>query len=172
MVTSELTHQYLRQILNQFRDLGELPNEPDTACRCGDSSYDYLRKIVHVTRLDAGLPDLPVYEFRPGDSAFNLSFKTLVNLSFDNCRCGDSIFQLWIRILDSLRQGCDLPNVPQFSFRPGDSLNDLLRKVLLVLNTCAVEPPVVNCCLLLESNGDDLFLESIDECLELESCEG
>lgn len=169
MVTSELTTEYLRGILDQFRILAGISNE---GCRCGDSSYDYLRKIVHVTRLDAELPDLPVYEFRPGDSAFNLSFKLLVNLTADNCRCGDSIFQLWIRILDSLRVGCDLPNVPRFAFRPGDSLNDLLRKVLFVLETCAVVPvpPVINCCLLLESNSDDLLLESVEECLELESC--
>lgn len=169
MVTSELTHQYLREILNQFSALADLPNE---ACRCGDSSFDYLRKIVHVTRLDAGLPDFSVYEFRPGDSVFNLSFKTLVNLTADDCRCGDSIFQLWQRILNSLRAGCDLPNTPQYSFRPGDSLNDLLRKVLSVLADCDVVPvpPVINCCLLLESNGEPLLLESGNGCLELESC--
>lgn len=171
MVISELTTQYLREILAQFSDLAALP---ESGCRCGDGPYDYLRKIVHVTRLDAGLPDFSAYEFRPGDSAFNLSFKTLVNLTADDCRCGDSIFQLWQRILESLRVACDLPNTPEFAFRPGDSLNDLLRKVLSVLANCDVVPvpPVINCCLLLESNGDDLFLESVEECLELESCVG
>lgn len=171
MVISELTTQYLREILDQFAQLAELP---ESGCRCGDGPFDYLRKIVHVTRLDAGLPDLPVYEFRPGDSPFNLSFKILVNLTADDCKCGDSIFQLWIKILDSIRQGCDLPNLPRFAFRPGDSLNDLFRKVLFVLETCSVVPvpPVISCCLLLESNGLALCLESTDDCLELESCEG
>lgn len=170
MVISELTTQYLREILDQFTQLAELP---DDGCRCGDGPYDYLRKIAHVTRLDAGLPDFSVYEFRPGDSAFNLSFKTLVNLTSDDCRCGDSIFQLWQRILNSLREGCALPNIPQYAFRPGDSLNDLLRKVLGVLETCAVVPvPDCCCCLLLESNGVGLCLESADDCLTSESCEG
>lgn len=170
-MTGSITHELLHEILDQFRSMSGLPNTNQTACRCGDSSYDFLRKILHVSRLDAGLPDLPTYEFRPGDSDFNLTFKSLIVLTSDDCRCGDSIFNLWRRILESLRLGCDLPNAAEFSFRPGDSINDLLRKILSVLNNCDVEPPViVGCCLLLESNGFDLLLESIDECLELESC--
>lgn len=140
-----LTYEYLQAILAR---LSVLAGQTDTQCRCGDSSYDFLRKIVHVARLDAGLPDLPTYEFRPGDSDFNLSFKALVILTSDNCRCGDSIYNLWCRILDSVSEGAGLPHISRFSCSPGDSLNDLLRKLLDVLDQEVVPPvPPSPCCL-------------------------
>lgn len=136
MVGGNLATERLHEILEQFRELSGLANTPRSACRCGDSSNDLLRKILFVVRSDAGLPDSASTEWRPGDDAWQTSIKILAAVDTagtSGCRCGDSLFDLWRKILDAVRNSFGLPNVPEFSFRPGDSLNDLLRKLLLLL---------------------------------------
>jgi hypothetical protein len=41
---------------------------------------------------------------------------------------------LWRKILNAVRLSLGIPDVPEFSFRPGDSLNDLLRKLRILLD--------------------------------------
>lgn len=147
MVGGNFATEQLHEILEKFREESGLPNTPRTACRCGDSSNDLLRKILFVVRSDAGLPDIPSTEWRPGDDAWNMSIKILGALDITGeagCRCGDSIFDLWRKILDAVRLQLGVPDVPEFSFRPGDWLNVLLRKLRLLLDADIVIVPCDN----------------------------
>lgn len=144
MVGGNFATEQLHGILEEFRELSGLPNTPRSACRCGDSSNDLLRKILFVVRTDAGLPDIPSTEWRPGDNTWQMSIKILgaVNVAgSEGCRCGDSLHNLWCKILDAVRESFGLPHVAAFSCRPGDSLNDLLRKLLLLLQHSVVVIP-------------------------------
>lgn len=97
---------------------------------------------------------------RPGDSIPDLWRKILRALGDDTCHCGDWAFNSVQRILAILNPG---------AFQTGDSFNNLVRKILEGVNAAPV-PPIDSCCLLLETNGFDLLLETNDNCLALESC--
>lgn len=122
MAYGPLAYYLTRDILAEF--------DP-TAFRTGDSRYDILRHLlIAVGGQCACSPD----------SEFALLRKILIALGGE-CRCGDSIFSLYQRILTQIRLNSGLPNTPQFEFRAGDTLLDLLRKILNNLQN-AVAPPV------------------------------
>lgn len=96
----------------------------------------------------------------PGDTIAGLWVKLRFAIDGQDCFCGDSEWQSARRVLDTVNPG---------SFRAGDSVyNILFKTVESVSGESPPEPPVVECCLLLESGGE-LLLESVG-CLELESC--
>lgn len=67
------------------------------------------------------------------------------------CKCNDSVWSLYSRILIQFRLNAGLPDVPRFAFRFGDTLNNILQKILNVLNASPVPPippipPFDECC--------------------------
>lgn len=141
---------------------------PDTTPRPGDNLTVLLRKWLQAVGAPAGCFDegewlllarLVVHYggvARPGDSIPDLWRKILQALGDDTCHCGDWAFNSVQRILAILNPG---------AFRTGDSFNNLVRKILEGVNGA-----IAGCCLLLESNGFDLELETNANCLALESC--
>lgn len=104
-----------------------------TAFRAGDRWMGLLRKIV----LAVGAP----CHCSP-NSEFALLREWLIFIG-GQCRCNDSIFSLYQRILTQTRLNSGNPNTPEFEFRAGDSVLDILRKILNNLqNAQPPEPPV------------------------------
>lgn len=126
-----------------------LPNEARYACRCGDGKWDLRRKVLTVLATEAGLPNTAQFFWRPGDSESIVARKILVAIG-GSCVCGgDPLFILYRKILEQIRLNGGLPNTSEFAFRAGDSLLDILRKILNVLNNAVTppEPPVDLCCI-------------------------
>lgn len=148
MIAGEYAHHNLHGILENFREEFNLANTNRTACRCGDSSSDLLRKILFVVRSGAGLLDTAQTEWRPGDGEWHTSLKILHALGTTaeaECRCGDSLFDIWRKILNAVRNSRGLPDIADFAFRFGDSLNVLLRKLLLLLGSEVIIVPSCEC---------------------------
>ena len=144
MALGPLEYQLLLDILAAFLLESGLPNTAQFACRCGDSRFDLRRKILNILVADAALPNTAQFSWRPGDSEFIVLRKWLIALGGE-CRCNDSVFSLYQRILTQVRLNSGLPNTPEFEFRAGDSLLDILRKILNNLqNATPPEPP--ECC--------------------------
>lgn len=143
-----LEYQLLLDILAAFLLESGLPNTAMFACRCGDSRFDLRRKILNILVADAGLPNTAQFSWRPGDSEFIVLRKWLIALGGE-CRCNDSVFSLYQRILEQIRLNSGLPNTPEFAFRAGDSLLDILRKILAAINNAVTPPvpPVDLCCI-------------------------
>lgn len=143
-----LEYQLLLEILAALLLESGLPNEARFACRCSDSRFDFRRKILNILVADAGLPNTAQFSWRPGDSEFIVLRKWLIALGGE-CRCNDTVFSLYQRILEQLRLNGGLPNTPEFAFRPGDSLLDILRKILNAINDAITPPvpPVDLCCI-------------------------
>lgn len=136
------------QILGEVFLQSGLPNEARFACRCGDNKWDLRRKVLTVLATDAGLPNTAQFFWRPGDSESIVARKILVALG-GSCVCGgDPLFILYRKILEQLRINSGLPNTPEFAFRPGDSLLDILRKILNNLQNAPAPPvpPFDECC--------------------------
>lgn len=72
-----------------------------------------------------------------GDTIADLWEKIRIAVGDDTCRCGDNAWQSARRILDTLSPG---------SFRPGDSLYNILWRILQAVNATPVPPPVNPCC--------------------------
>lgn len=135
---------FLHCVLEKFLEESGLPNTAQTACRCGDGPNELLRKILFVVRSDAGLPDIPSTEWRPGDNEWITSTKILKAVDVageEGCRCGDSLFDIWRKILSAVRITLGIPDTAEFSFRFGDSLNILLRKLCLLLQAEVIPVP-------------------------------
>lgn len=143
-----LEYQFLLDILAAFLLESGLPNTAQFACRCGDSRFDLRRKILNILVADSGLPNTAQFSWRPGDSEWQVIRKWLIAIGGE-CRCGDAVFNLYQRFLEQLRLNSGLPNTPEFAFRPGDSLLDILRKILNVLNNAVTPPapPIDLCCI-------------------------
>lgn len=141
-----LEYQLLLEILAALLLESGLPNTAQFACRCNDSRFDLRRKILNILVADAGLPNTAQFSWRPGDSEFIVLRKWLIALGGE-CRCNDSVWSLYQRILTQVRINSGLPNTSQFEFRPGDSLLDILAKILANLqNAQPPVPPFDFCC--------------------------
>jgi hypothetical protein len=142
-----------------------------TVPRPGDSVVVLLRKWLQSVGAEFGFPDEKEYNLywelvqhnggtpRPGDTLPELWQKVLRALGDNTCHCGDWQWNTIKRILDILSPG---------SFRPGDSIYNLLFRIVQAVSS--VVPPVVVCCLDLEDSADVLDLEDLPGCLELEQC--
>lgn len=130
MAYGPLAYYLTRDILAEF--------DP-TAFRTGDSRYDILRRLLIAVGGQCSCS---------ADSEFALLRKILIALGGE-CRCGDSMFSLYQRILEQVRINSSLPNTPEFAFRAGDTLLDLLRKILNNLQNAITPPtpPVDLCCI-------------------------
>lgn len=136
----------------------------------GDSIVVLLRKWLQAVGATPGCPDEREYHLlwelvehyggtpRPGDSLPDLWSKLLRALGDDACHCGDWQWNTMKRVLDILSPG---------TFRPGDSIYQLLWRILEAINATPVPPE--ECCLLL-MDGGSLDLISFPGCLELISC--
>lgn len=138
-----LEYQLLLDILAALLLESGLPDTAQFACRCGDSRFDLRRKILNILVADSGLPNTAQFSWRPGDSEWQVIRKWLIAIGGE-CRCGDSVFNLYQRFLEQLRLNSGLPNTPEFAFRPGDSLLDILRKILNNLQNGG--PPIGDIC--------------------------
>lgn len=106
------------------------------AFRTGDRWMDLLRKITLAVGARCSCSP---------DSEFGLLREWLAAIG-GACKCNDSIWSLYSRILTQVRLNFGNPNTPFFEFRAGDSLLDILRKILNNLQNA--EPPIPSeCCL-------------------------
>lgn len=158
-----LEYQLLLEILAELSVSSDLPNTAQFACRCGDSRFDFRRKILNILVADAGLPNTAQFSWRPGDSESQIILKWLLAIGGD-CRCGDTAWNLYQRFLEQLRINSGLPNTPAFAFRAGDTLLDILAKILNNLQN-AVTPPVppVDLCCGLDAGDWGLITSPITE---------
>jgi hypothetical protein len=114
-----------------------------TVPRPGDSVVVLLRKWLQSVGAGFDCPDEREYNLvwelvehyggtpRPGDTLPELWQKVLRALGDNTCHCGDWQWNAIKRILDILSPG---------SFSPGDSISDLLRKILEAVNVTPVPP--------------------------------
>lgn len=143
-----LEYQLLLEILAALLLESGLPNEARFACRCNDSRFDLRRKILNILVADAGLPNTAAFAWRPGDSEWQVISKWLRAIG-GACVCGDAVWNLYQRFLEQLRINLGNPNTPEFAFRPGDTLLDILAKILANLQNAEPAPPEppVDCCI-------------------------
>lgn len=140
-----LEYSLLLEILGALLLESGLPNTAQYACRCSDSRFDLRRKILNVLVADAGLPNTAAFAWRPGDSEWQVISKWLRAIG-GQCVCGDAVWNLYQRFLEQLRINFGLPNTPAFAFRAGDTLLDILAKILNNLqNAPPPEPPFDPC---------------------------
>jgi hypothetical protein len=104
----------------------------------GDDVVVLLRKWLQAVGASFGCPDEREYNLvwklvehyggtpRPGDTLPELWQKVLRALGDNTCHCGDWEWNTLKRILDILSPG---------SFNPGDSIYQLLRKILDAVNS-------------------------------------
>lgn len=144
MAIGPAEYSLLLEILGALFLESGLPNIAQYACRCRDSRFDLRRKILNILVADAGLPNTAQFSWRPGDSEFIVLRKWLIALGGE-CRCNDSVWSLYQRILTQVRENSGLPNTPEFEFRAGDSLLDILAKILANLQNA--EPIPSECCI-------------------------
>lgn len=127
MAYGPLAYYLTRDILAEF--------DP-TAFRTGDSRYDILRRLLIAVGGQCSCS---------ADPEFALLRKILIALGGE-CRCNDSIFSLYQRILTQVRLNSGNANTLFFEFRAGDTLLDLLRKLLNNLQNA--NPPIPSeCCI-------------------------
>lgn len=119
-----------------------------TAPSLGDSTVALLNKWLQAVGgvQSCGAPSewfslaalVTAYGGQPssGDTIADLWEKIRIALGDTSCRCGDNAWQSARRILDILSPG---------SLRPGDSLYNILWRILQAINATPV-PPVNPCC--------------------------
>lgn len=139
-----LEYQLLLDILAAFLTESGLPDTAQFSCRCGDSRFDLRRKILNILVADAGLPNIAQFSWRPGDPEKIVIRKWLVAIG-GACKCDDSVWNLYQRFLEQLRINRGNPNTPEFAFRAGDTLLDILAKILTNLNVDGDSIPTMCC---------------------------
>lgn len=124
-----LEFQLLLEILAALLLESGLPNTAQFACRCNDNRFDLRRKILNILQTDAGLPNTAAFAWRPGDSEWQVIRKWLIAIGGE-CKCGDAVWNFYQRFLEQLRINRGNLNTPDFAFRSGDTLLDILAKIL------------------------------------------